>query len=70
MLFVREEVGPNGFGQAVQWLAIFFYADDGLLASMRPTRLQAALGMLMGLFDRVGLRTKVNNMVGVVYQNC
>ena len=28
------EVGPDGFGWSIQWLAVFFYADDGLLPSL------------------------------------
>ena len=35
-----------------------FFADDGILDSLQPARLQAALCVLMGLFDRVSLQKK------------
>ena len=41
-----EEAGPYSFGRAVQWMAEFFCADDVLLASPSPARLQAALDVL------------------------
>ena len=31
-LVAGEEAGLDGFGRAVQWLAVFFYADCSLLA--------------------------------------
>ena len=34
-----------------------FYADDAMLASRDPEQLQAALDIIVGLFERVGLRT-------------
>ena len=64
-----EGVGPNGFRRAVQWLAEFFYANVVPLASPRPSRPQAALDVLEGLFDRVGFQTNVNKTVGMVCQN-
>ena len=55
----QKIAGPEGFGRSVQWMADFFHTYDGLLASPRPARLQAALDVMMGLFDRVGLQTNV-----------
>ena len=43
----------------------FFYAYDGLLDLPQPDRFQVALEVMTGLFDRVGLRTKINNTVGM-----
>ena len=56
-LMEREEVGPDGFCWAVQWLATLFYANNGLLASPRPNWLQEALDIFSFFFDRVGLQT-------------
>ena len=35
-----EELGTNGFGWDIQWLAGFFYSDDGILALPIPSHLQ------------------------------
>ena len=59
-LVVGKEEVPDGFGQAVKWLAAFFYADDGLLDSLMLACLQAALDVLMGFFYRVVFQTNVN----------
>ena len=40
ILVVEEEVGPDGFERAVQWLAAFFYSNDRLIASTKPARIQ------------------------------
>ena len=39
-------------------------------ASSEPGWLQGAVSTLVGLFDRVGLRTNVRNTVGMVYFPC
>ena len=49
---------------------MFFYANNDLLASPRPARIQAALYVFMGLFDRVVLHTNVNKKVGMVCKPC
>ena len=69
-LVAVEESVPYGFGGAFQWLAALFYADDGLITSPRPARIQAALDVLMEMFDRVGLQTNINKRVGMVCQTC
>ena len=58
------------FGWAVQWLSVFFYANNRLLASTLPACLQAALGVFTDMIYSVGLPTNVNKMVGVVFQPC
>ena len=47
-----------------------FYADDGMVAFSAPCWFQGAFNTLVGLFDRVGLRTNVGNTVGMVFCPC
>ena len=47
-------------------LAAYFYADNGLVVLTQPERLQRALGVLIGLFDQVGLRTNTGKTVSIV----
>ena len=63
-------MGPDGFGWSIQCLAVFFYADEGLLPSSRPTCLQEVLDFLTGLFDRVSIHTNVRKTVGMVCHTC
>ena len=65
-LVVGEEAGPDRFKWSIQCLSKFFYANDGLLASPRPARIQAELDVLMILFVRIGLQTSMNKMFGMV----
>ena len=44
------------------------YAEDGMVASPDPPWLQGAFSNLVGLFDRVGLRTIVGKKVRMVYR--
>ena len=62
--------GTEGLGLSIQDLAVYFYADDGLVASTHPQRLQRAFVVLNGLFDRVGLRTSTRNTVSMACQIC
>ena len=48
----RGERGREGRHQAA-----LLYADDGMIASSNPRWLQWAFTQLVGLFDRVGLKT-------------
>ena len=43
-----------------------FYADDGMVSLSDPRWLQCAFNTLVGLFDRVELRTNVGKTVGMV----
>ena len=43
------------------------YAEDFMIASSDPRWLQGAFNTLVGLFDRVGLRTNVGKTVVMVY---
>ena len=49
-----EKRGTGGGGQHQ---AALFYADDGMIASSDPRWLQWDFTVLVGLFDRVGLKT-------------
>ena len=65
-----EELVPEGIGRAVQRLDVLFYGNGGILASPWSSGLQEALDVLTGLFDWIGLRINVNNMVGIICQSC
>ena len=47
-------------------LAAYFYAEDFLVASTHLERLQRLFDTLSGLFDRVGLKTNMTKIVGMV----
>ena len=57
----RGERGKEGRHQASQ-----FYSYDGIVASYDPLWIQGAFNTLVSLFDRVGLRTNVGKIVGMV----
>ena len=52
-----EEVAADGIGSHIRVLLAAFYADDGLVQSRDPEFLQYSFDILVGLFERVGLRT-------------
>ena len=47
-----------------------FYAVDGMVASPEPQWLHGAVSTLVGLFNRVGLRTNARKTVGIVFHPC
>ena len=61
----RGDLGKEGRHQAA-----LFYADDVMVAWSDPGWLQGAFNTLVGLFDRVGLRTNVGKTVGMVCHPC
>ena len=65
-----DEAGYEGFGWAVKYLVVLFYSDYRLLTLLRPSCLQAALDVLTGIFNMVGIKTNINNMVGIFCQLC
>ena len=67
-MVAREDAGPERFGRAVKNMAALFYVYDGLIISLRPSRLQDTLDVLTVLFDRVGLGNNVYKMAGIVFQ--
>ena len=50
------EAGTGVIGLTIIDLAAYFYANDGLVASTQPERLQRAFDVLTSLFNQVGLR--------------
>ena len=61
----RVERGNEGRHQAA-----LFYADNGMVASSDPRWLQWEFDALVGLFERVGLRTNVGKTVIMVCRPC
>ena len=61
----RGEKGGEGRHQAA-----LFYADDGMLASSDPRWLQWAFTQLVGLFNRVGLKTNCTKTVSMTCRPC
>ena len=49
---------------------IFFYVDDGMVASANLGCLQTVFYMLTGLFDHLGLNKNVRKTVGMVLCPC
>ena len=63
-----EERGERG--QECWHQAALFYADDGMVKLSDPFWLQGAFNTLVGLFDRVSLRTNTRKTVGMVCRPC
>ena len=57
-------------GQEDRNQADLFYAEDGMFTSSNPCWLQVAFNTLVGLFNRVGLRTNVGKTFGMVCRPC
>jgi len=52
-----DRAAKEGYGDEVNLFLAIFYADDVFIAARDPERLQQTLDILVGLFERVGLRT-------------
>ena len=63
-----EDQGESG--QEGRHQAALFYADNGMVAFSEPCWLQDVFSTLVGIFNRVGLRTNVGKTVGMVYRPC
>ena len=61
---VAEERGERG--QEGRHQAALYYTDDGIVASSDPRWLQRTFKTLVGLFDRLILRTNFRKTVGTV----
>ena len=57
-------------GLSIHDLEPYFYANNGLVASTQPERLQRVFDVLTSLFDRVGLRMNMQKMVSMSCQPC
>ena len=64
------EDGMEGLVISIQELASYFYASNGLFALTHPERLQRTVYVLVGLFNRFGLRTNARKMVSMAFQPC
>ena len=62
------KAGTEGLGTLVQEIAAHFYAENGLITSTKPERLQRALNVLTYLFDRVSLRKNIHKTVRMACQ--
>ena len=68
---VMEEVeARGGTGREGRHQAALFYANDGMFVLSDPAWLQGTFTALVGLFDRVGLRTNVGKTVSMVCHPC
>ena len=62
---VTEAEKRRARGREGRHQAALFYADDGMLASSDPEWLQWDFTQLVGLFDRVGLKTNCKKTVSM-----
>ena len=60
----------GGLGLTIIDLEAYLCADNGLMASTYPERLQRAFDVLLDLFNWVGLRKNTAKTVGIVCQPC
>ena len=67
---VTEAETRGEWGREGRHKASLFYADDGMLASSDPQWIQWAFSQLVGLFDRVGLKTNSGKMVSMTCRPC
>ena len=68
MVEVAEE--QDGHGQEGRNQNYLFCVDNGMIASSDPLWLQGDFSTLVGLFNRVGLKTNVGKTVEMVYHPC
>ena len=66
-ILTPTEADIGGLSLTIIDLAAYLYADDVLVASTQPERLQRAFDVLTGLFNRVSLQTNMLKTVGMVY---
>ena len=67
---LEESEARRELGKERRHQEALFYADDGMVASSDTVWLQGAFNVLIGLFDRVGLRTNFGKTVGMVCHPC
>ena len=67
---VERAGGQEGRGQEGRHQSALFYADDSMVASSDPGWMQGAFDTLVGIFDRVGLRTNIRKTVRMVCRSC
>ena len=64
----KNKAGLERFRYSVEEKVEFYYTDERLVASTIPVWIQCSFGVLIGLFDKVGLHTNVDNMLAMVCQ--
>ena len=64
------EAGTGVIGLTIIDLAAYFYANDGLVTSTQPERLQRAFDVLTSIFNQVGLRKNTEKTVDMLFQPC
>ena len=69
-LMVSTEEGAGGLGLSIRDLAAYFYADDGIVASIQPERLHCASNVITGLFNQISLRKNTWKMVSMACHPC
>ena len=57
MVVATAEAVMEGLGLLIRYLAPYFYAENGIVASTQSERLLQTLDVLADLFDQVGIRT-------------
>ena len=67
---VKEAEKRGERGREVRHQVALFYADDGMLVSSNPQCLQWDFTQLVGLFDRVGLKTNCKKTVSMTCRPC
>ena len=71
LLVATQEAERRGErGRERRHQAALFYADDGMIASSDPRWLQWAFTILVGLFDRVGLKKNQRKTVSMACRPC
>jgi hypothetical protein len=65
-LVCGENIAANGFGYEVKEKCVLFYADDGLLSSRKKEWVQESFDVLIGIFERVGLRTNTTKTQAMI----
>ena len=69
-LSVEEAEKRGERGKEVRHQASLFYTDEGMVASSDPRWLHWAFHDLVGLFERVGIRTNVGKTVSMTCRPC
>ena len=65
-VMVEVAGGQVGCGQEGRHQNSLLYADDGTISSSDPGWLQGELSTLLGLFDRLGMKTNIRKTFGMV----
>ena len=70
MVMVEGEEERGEHGKYGRYQNFLFYGDDGMVSSSDPQWLQVAFSTLVGMFNRVSLRTHVSKIIDMVCCPC